>query len=49
MGGAVKSLAEIRKSEHVGRPERTYPICVAGRLVAQMEALNPELFQAAEE
>lgn len=43
-----KSLSEIRSSEHVGRPERTYPICVAGRLVAEMSALDRALEEAFE-
>lgn len=43
-----KSLAEIRASKHVGRPERTYPICIAGRLVAEMAALDQKLVEAIE-
>lgn len=35
-----KSLAEMRSSQSVGLPERTYPICLAGKLVAQIEELE---------
>lgn len=41
-----KSLAELRKSPHVGLPERTYPLCVAGKLSAEFDRLEAELDEA---
>ena len=41
-----KSLADLRKSDHVGLPERSYPICVAGRLLARFEELDEEFQKA---
>lgn len=43
-----KTLADLRKSDHVGLPERSYPICVAGKLLAQLEDLDEEFRQAVE-
>lgn len=39
-GPKRKSLAELKKSEHVGLPERLIEICVSGRLVAEIEELD---------
>lgn len=41
----TKSLADLRKSEHVGRPETTFPICVAGKLNAEFDKIDYELDQ----
>lgn len=41
-----KPLSEIMKSPDVGRPQRTFPICVSGKLVAELEAADQELFAA---
>jgi hypothetical protein len=40
------TLAELRESPHVGPMERTIPVCVAGRLVAEYEALDAEYLEA---
>lgn len=37
-----KSLSELRASPHVGRMERTHPVCIARRLTAKYEALLDE-------
>lgn len=39
----AKTLAELRQSPHVGLPQRHYPLCIAGKLVAQCEELGAEL------
>lgn len=41
-------MSELRQSKHVGLPERTYPICVAGKLLAEIEALDEEFRRAVE-
>lgn len=38
-----KSLKEMRSSDKVGPTERLYPICLAGKLVADIEKLEAEL------
>lgn len=38
-----KSLAELRSSDKVGLPERVYPLCLAGKLSADIEVLEAEL------
>lgn len=38
-----KSLAELRTSPRVGLPERTYKLCVASTLVAEVQSLMNEL------
>jgi hypothetical protein len=40
------TLAELRESPHVGPMERTVPVCVAGKLVAEYEALDVEYLDA---
>lgn len=40
-----KSLSEMQSSPDVGLPERTFPICVSGKLVAELEAADAELFE----
>lgn len=37
-------LSEMQSSPDVGRPEREFPICVSGRLVAELEAADRDLF-----
>lgn len=39
----AKSLAELRKSPHVGLPEKTYPLCIAGKLNAEFDKIEAEL------
>lgn len=39
-----KSLSELRLSPDVGRPEKPYDICVAGKLAAELEEADRELF-----
>lgn len=38
-----KSLAEMRQSTKVGRPRRSYQVCLAGSLMAEMQSLTNEL------
>ena len=38
-----KSLAELRTSQHVGRPEAVETVCVAGKLNAEFDAIESEL------
>lgn len=38
-----KSLADLRASEHVGRPETEFPLCVAGKLNAEFDRIDLEL------
>lgn len=40
------SLADIRQSPLVGRPERSYQLCLAPKIVAKIEALDAEFFDA---
>jgi len=42
----AKSIAELRQSPHVGRTEVTYPICVAGKLVARLQELDRLMLEA---
>lgn len=44
-----KSLAEIQASQSSGLPERTYPICTAGKLVAQIEELEAQYEMVADQ
>ena len=39
----AKTLAELRQSEYVGLPERTYPLCMAGKVAADVEELEAQL------
>ena len=41
-----KSIAEMRQSPHVGRPQATARICVAGKLQAQLDQLDREFIDA---
>lgn len=41
-----KSLAELRQSPRVGLPERTYRLCVAPKLVAEVQSLASEMEDA---
>lgn len=38
-----RSLADLRKSPHVGRPETLLPVCVAGKLTAEFDRVEAEL------
>lgn len=38
-----RSLADLRKSEHVGLPERTYQVCLAPKLTGEVMRLVGEL------
>lgn len=38
-----KSLAELRNSPRLGRPEQLHNLCVAGKLNAEIDAINIEL------
>lgn len=38
-----KSLAEMRQSPKVGRPRRSYQLCLAGAVMAEMQSLANEL------
>ena len=38
-----KSLADLRNSPHVGRPEAEQAVCVAGKLNAEFDAIEAEL------
>lgn len=38
-----KSLADLRKSPHVGRPEAETSVCVAGKLNAEFDQIEAEL------
>lgn len=40
-----KTLAELRKSPHVGRPETEFTICIAGKLNAEFDQIDHELDQ----
>lgn len=40
------SLSELKSSPDVGRPERTFSLCVAGKLVAELEAADRALQDA---
>ena len=40
-----KSLADLRKSEHAGRPETIFQLCVAGKLNAEFDRIDYELDQ----
>lgn len=42
----AKSLAELRNSPHVGLPEWTYPLCVAGKLSAEFDKIDAEIEEA---
>ena len=42
-------LSEMKSSPDVGRPEATFPICVSGKLAADLEAADRDLFAAEEE
>lgn len=44
----AKTLAELRESPHVGLPERSYPICLAGKLLAEFEDLDEQFQRALE-
>lgn len=37
-----KSLAELRASQHTALPERTMPLCLSQKLVAEVQALQEE-------
>lgn len=41
----MPSLSDVMKSPDVGRPEREYPICVAGKLVRELEQVDAQLFE----
>lgn len=41
-----KSVAELRTSPRVGRPERSYQLCLAPKLVAEVQSLLAELEDA---
>lgn len=41
-----KSLSELKSSPDVGLPERTFPLCVSGKLVAELEAADSALYEA---
>jgi len=41
-----KSLADLRASEHIGLPERTYQMCLAPRLTGEVQSLVSELADA---
>ncbi|MDN4174736.1 hypothetical protein QWY28_17375 [Nocardioides sp. SOB77] len=41
----MATLSEIQKSPDVGRPERKIEICVAGKLAAERETIDRELFR----
>lgn len=41
-----KSLAELQSSPDLGRPERTFPLCVAGKLVSELETADRDLSTA---
>lgn len=43
----MKSLSELESSADVGRPERDFPICVSGKLAAELEAADRDMFEAA--
>lgn len=43
-----KPLAELRKSDHVGLPERSFSICVAGKLLALIEEKDEQFRKALE-
>lgn len=38
-----KSLADLRKSPHVGRPVTEFPLCIAGKLNAEFDRIDVEL------
>lgn len=44
-----KTLAELRESPHVGPTERSMPICLAGKLLGEIDALDEELRNAVED
>ena len=39
-------LSEMKASPDVGRPEQTYPICAAGKLVRELKAADDAFFEA---
>lgn len=41
-----KSIAELRKSPHVGLPERSYDLCLASTLTAEVQTLLSDLEDA---
>lgn len=41
-----KTLAELQASEHVGLPESTFDLCVAGKLNLERERIQTELNEA---
>lgn len=41
-----KSLAELRQSPRVGLPERTYSLCLASKLVSEVQSLWAQLVEA---
>jgi sulfur carrier protein ThiS len=44
-----KSLAELRKSPHVGRPEQEFHLCVAGKLNVEFDRIETEIERLLEE
>lgn len=44
-----KSLADLRKSPHVGRPETEFTLCVAGKLNAEFDRIEAEIDRLLEE
>lgn len=44
----AKTLAELRESPHVGLAEQSVPVCLAGKLLAEINDLDEELRKAVE-